>query len=86
MGGHPCAIVAIDAPDGNRWADHVLRDITRHTLRLRGDVPLLHVGYQAVGILAETGIDQLIDGLSLQRLAEHRQQMPRPFAPEHRVG
>ena len=39
MVGHPCAIVAIDTPDGNRWADHVLRDIARHTLRLRGDCP-----------------------------------------------
>src|SRR5213594_943658 len=44
----PFAIVAIDAPDGDRRADDILRHIARHTLRLRGDLPFLHVGHQAV--------------------------------------
>src|SRR5713226_4339792 len=66
---HPLAIVVINAPDGNRRADHVFGHIARHTLILRRDCALLHVGYQAVGILPETGIHQLVDCLSLQRLA-----------------
>src|SRR6266702_7209346 len=78
---HPLAIVAINAPDGDRRADDVFGHIARHTLILRRDGPLLHVGHQAVGILPETRIYQLIDRLSLQRLAEHRQQMPLPLAP-----
>jgi hypothetical protein len=46
----------------------------------------LHVGHQAVGILPETHIYQLIDRLGLQRLAEHRQQMPLPLAAQERLG
>src|SRR3954471_19882291 len=54
---HPLAIIAINAPDGDRRADHVLRHVARYTLRLRRNVPFLYVGYQAVGILPETPID-----------------------------
>jgi hypothetical protein len=36
---------------------------------------------QAVGILRETRIDQLVDRVALERLAYHTQQMPLPLAP-----
>src|SRR6266568_5239167 len=75
-------IIAINAPHGGRGADHVFGHVARHALRRRGDLPLLHVGHQTVGIRPETCIDQLIDRLGLQRLAEHRQQMPLPLAAQ----
>src|SRR5713101_1046891 len=53
---HSLAIVAINPPDGDRGADHVFGHIARYALRLRRDVPLLHVGHQTVGILCDTGI------------------------------
>jgi len=86
MGGDPCAILAIDAPDRDRRADHILRHLACHALRLRGALPLLDVGHQAVRIFPDTGIHPLVNGFGLQRLAEHRQPMPLPRAPEHRVG
>src|SRR6266849_2914365 len=76
---HPLAVIAINTPDGDRRAHHVLGHVARHTLRLRRDVPLLHVGHQAVGILSETPSDQLRDRLGPQRLTEHRQEMPLPL-------
>jgi hypothetical protein len=39
----------------------------------------LHVGHQPVGILPETRIDSLLDRVRLERLAQHRQQMPLPL-------
>ena len=80
------AIIAINTPDGDRRAHHVLGHVARHTLRLRRDVPLLHIGHQAVGILPETPIDQLRDRLGPQRLTEHRQQMPLPLTTQQLVG
>ena len=79
-------IITINAPDGDRGAHDVFGHVTRHALRLRGDLPLLHVTHQAVGILPETRIDQLMDRLGLQRLAEHRQQMPLPLTAQERIG
>src|SRR5216684_7140887 len=83
---HPCAIIAIDALDGDRRTHHVLGHVACHTVRLRGDGALLHVGHQPVRVLPETGVHQLVDGLCLERLAQHGQQMPLPLAPEQRVG
>src|SRR5712691_5876185 len=80
------AIVAIDAPDSNRGAHHVLGHVTRYALVLRGDSALLHVGHQAVRILPETHIDQPLDRVGLERLAQHGQQVPLPLAPPQRVG
>jgi hypothetical protein len=82
----PYAIIAIDAPNRDRRADHVLRHVACHALRLGGDLPLLYISYQAVGIFPETALHQLVDGVGLQRLAEPRQQMPLPLAPEQLVG
>jgi hypothetical protein len=70
---HPLPIVVINAPDRDWRADHIFGHIACHTLILRGDSPLLHVRHQAIGILPETGIHQLVDRLGLQRLTEHRQ-------------
>src|SRR5207245_4956296 len=64
----------------------LLSHVTSHAVRLRREGALLHVGHQPVGIRAETGVHQLVDGLRLERLAEHGQQMPLPLAPEERVG
>src|SRR5262245_32814416 len=65
---HPLPIVAINAPDGDRWTHHVFGHVAGHTLRLRGDSALLHVGHQPVGILPETRIHQPGDRFSLERL------------------
>src|SRR5713101_1324593 len=86
MIGDPLAILAIDAPDSHRGAHHVLGYVACHTVRLRGDGALLQVGHQPVRVLPETGVHQLVDGLCLERLAQHGQQMPLPLAPEQRVG
>ena len=83
MVGHPCAIVAIDAPDGNRWADRTSRHSAPHSVTARrlaaGTLVTKPSGY-----FAETHIDQLLDRLRPERLAEHRQQIP-IVTPEHRV-
>src|SRR6266581_628155 len=55
------AIIAIDAPDGDRRAHHVFGHVARQALILRRDFALLHVGHQAIGILLETRIHQLVD-------------------------
>src|SRR5882724_12345178 len=59
--------------------------VARQTLILRRDVALLDVAHQAVGILLETPIHQLVDDLRLERLAHHAQQMPLPLAMEHLI-
>src|SRR6266852_1545023 len=82
---HPCALIAIDALDGDRRTHHVLGYVACHTVRLRGDGALLHNGHQPVRVLPETGVDQLVDGFCLERLAQHGQQMPLPLATEQRV-
>src|SRR6266852_2996472 len=51
---HPLAIIAINAPDRDRRAHHVLGHVARDTLRLGRDVALLHVGHQPVGIPRKT--------------------------------
>src|SRR2546426_10463170 len=65
----PLAIIAINTPDGDRRAHHVFGHVARQALILRRDFPLLDVGHQAVGILPETRIYQLVDRVSLKRLA-----------------
>ena len=82
----PLAIIAINAPDSDRWAHDVFRHVAGHTLLLRRDLPLLDVGHEAVGILPETPIHQLVDRVGLERLAEHRQEMPLPLAAQQRIG
>jgi len=81
-----CAIRAIEAPDGDRRAHDVLGDVARHAVILRGDGALGHVGYQPVGRLPETRLDQPLDRVRLERLAPHRQQRPRPCATQEIVG
>src|SRR2546430_8929274 len=83
---HPVAIIAIYPPDGDRRTHHVFGHGARHALILRRDVPLLDIGHQAVGILPETPVHQLVDRSGLERLAQHRQQVPLPFATQQLVG
>src|SRR6266702_3083502 len=66
---HPLAVIAINAPDSDRRTHHVLRHVARQTLGLRRDLALLHVGHQTIGVVPETPIHQLVDRVSLQRLA-----------------
>jgi hypothetical protein len=82
----PLAIIAINAPDSDRWAHDIFGHVAGYTLILRRDLPLLDVGHEAVGILPETPIHQPVDGGGLERLAEHRQEMPLPLAAQQRVG
>src|SRR6266446_3444246 len=49
----PRAIIAINTPDGDRWTHHVLRHVARQTLILRGDLALLHIGHQTIGVFSE---------------------------------
>src|SRR5947208_3747928 len=46
---HPLTIIAINPSDGDRWTHHILRHVTRHTVRLCGEGALLHIGHQSVG-------------------------------------
>src|SRR5216683_1875823 len=43
----PLAIIAINAPDGDRRTHHILGHVARQALILRGDGALLHVRHQA---------------------------------------
>jgi hypothetical protein len=79
---HPLAIVAINPPDGDRRTPHVWGHVARHALIRRGDVPLLAIGHQAVGILPATPLHPLVDRVGLERLAPHRQQVPWPWATQ----
>jgi hypothetical protein len=83
---HPGAIVAINPPDRDRRAHHIFGHIARHTVRLRGNGPLLHVRHQTLGILPETGIHQMLNRLGLERLAQHSQEVPLPFPAQEIVG
>src|SRR5712692_11337672 len=80
------AIIAINAPDGNRRAHDVCGHVARQTLILRWDFAFLHVGHQAVGIFPETRIHQLVDRFGFERLAHHAQQVPLPLATQQLVG
>src|SRR2546425_12132855 len=82
----PLTIIVINAPDGDRRAHDILGHVARYALILRGDSTLLHVGHQAVGILPETRIDQPLDRVGLERLAQHGQQVPLPLATQQVVG
>ena len=86
MGRHPLTIIAIKPPDGDRGAHDLSRSIARHALILRRHLALVHVGHQAVRILRETGIYSAVDRVGLEGLAEHRQQVPLPLAPQERLG
>src|SRR6266567_1736829 len=81
----PVAIIAINAPDRDRGTHDIFGHVARQTLILRRDVALLDVAHQAVGILLETPIHQLVDDLRLERLAHHAQQMPLPLAMEQLI-
>src|SRR5713101_9792737 len=59
----PVAIIAIDAPDGDRRTHHIFGHVACQTLIPCRDCTLLDVGHQAVGILLETPIYQPVDGL-----------------------
>src|SRR5262245_58903967 len=82
----PVAIIAINPPDGDRRTHHVFGHVARQTLILRRDGALLHVGHQAIRILPETRIHQLVHRLSCQCLAHHAQEVPLPFATQEIVG
>src|SRR5262249_4974065 len=86
MVGDPLAIIAINAPDGDRRAHHLLGYIARQALVLRGDSPLLHVRHQAVGVLPEKRIDQPLNRIGLEGLAQHRQQGPPPLPHQQVIG
>src|SRR5437667_12237821 len=49
----PLTIIAINPPDGDRWAHHVPGHVAGDTLIPGRDVAFLHVGHQAVGIRPE---------------------------------
>src|SRR3989454_8218556 len=82
----PLPIIVINAPDGDRRTHHVLRHVARQTLVLRGDLALLHVGHQPIGVFPETPIHQLVDRLRLESPAHHAQEVPLPFATQELVG
>src|SRR5712692_10943565 len=82
----PVAIRAIDAPDGDRGASHIFGHVACHTLMLSRELALVHVGHQPVGILRKTRLHQPVDRVGLERLAQHRQQVPLPLAPQQRIG
>src|SRR5262249_36969091 len=67
----------VSTPQGTH---HILGHVACQALILRGDCPLLHVGYQAVGRLPQTPIHPLLDCLRLARVAHYAQQMPWPLA------
>src|SRR2546428_6752828 len=59
----PRAIIAIDAPDGDRRAPPLLGPLARHALILPRDCPLLPIGYQAARILPGTPLPQPVSAL-----------------------
>src|SRR6266446_10701610 len=68
MIGDPRTVIAIDTPHSDGRTHDVLGDVACHALVLGGDGALLHVGHEAIGVLSEAGIHQLVDRGSLQRL------------------
>ena len=66
---HPLPIIPINAPDRDGRTHHILGHVTRHTVRLRRESPLVDVGDQPVRVLPDTGIHSLLHGVGLQRLA-----------------
>src|SRR6266581_6247499 len=82
----PLAIIAIKTPDGDRWTHHVLRHVARQTLGLRGDLALVHIGHQTIGVFSATPIHQLVDRLRLECLAHHAPEVPLPCATQALVG
>src|SRR5215831_10036039 len=83
--GDPLAIIAINAPEGDRWTHHIFGQIGRQALRARRDIALLYVGDEPIAIARVTDINQTVDLFRPQRLAQHRQQMPLPLFSQHRI-
>jgi len=83
---HPLPIIPIKAPDRDGRTHHILGPVTRHTLRLRRESPLLDVGHQPVRVRPATGIHSLLHGVGLQRLASGGSQMPLPRTAQERIG
>ena len=83
--GDPLAIIAIKAPEGDRWTHHIFGQIGRQALIARRDIALLYVGDEPVAISRVTEINQTVDLCRPQRLSQHRQQMPLPLFSQHRI-
>src|SRR5438876_1258175 len=81
----PFAIIAIDAPDSDRRAHHVLGHVARQALVLRRHFALLHVRHQTIWILPETQIDQTLHRIRLKRLAKRVHQVPLPLVTQELV-
>src|SRR5437016_2206908 len=82
----PFAIIAIDAPDSDRRAYHVLGYVARQALVLRRHFALVHVRQQTTRILQETQIDQTLHRIRLKRLAKRVHQVPLPLVTQELVG
>src|SRR4029450_10309771 len=73
--GDPLAIIALNAPEGDRWTHHIFGQIGRQALIARRDIALLYVGDEPVAISRVTDINQTVDLFRPQRLSQHRYEI-----------
>src|SRR5215470_8473576 len=81
----PLAIIAVDPPERDRRTHHICGQIPRQTLIPCRDIPFLYVGDKPLAIACVTRIDQPPALRRLDRLAQHRQQMPLPLLPQQGI-
>ena len=80
--GDPWAIIAIHAPEGDRWTHHICGQIGRQALRARRDIALLYGGDEPVALSRVTESNQTVALGRPQPLSPPRSQIPLPlFAP-----
>jgi hypothetical protein len=77
--GDAGAIIAIDAPERDRRADDLFRQIGGEALGACRDISFLHVRHQPRTVSWITGLDESLDLLRLHSLPPHRQEIPLPL-------
>src|SRR6478672_23086 len=83
--GDAVAILAVDAPERDRWTHDILGQIPRQTLIPCGHIAFLSIGDNALAITRVTRLDQPLHLLGLHRLPQHREQRPLPLLAQQAI-
>jgi hypothetical protein len=82
----PLAVIALEAPDGERGAPPSRGHVARPTLVRRRHFPLVPVGHPTVGALPAAHLHQPLQRVGCKRLAQRTQQGPLPLTTQPRRG
>jgi hypothetical protein len=83
---HPLSVVAQDAPQRDRGADNVFRQVIRQPLATRRDLSLFQISDQAAGILAPQDVDLGFERARAHPLLQHGEKVILPLLVQDGEG